>query len=297
MELKWLEDFLSIATTRSFSRSAEARNVTQSAFSRRIRSLELWLGTELLDRSTYPVTLTADGRLFRESAEEIVRLSYQSRASLGGRTDMLPREAISLTALHTLSATFVPRWLGDLRDSLGDLGSRILPENYALCVQALVEGGYDFLLTFYHPSVPVPLDPARFPFVTVGRDSLVAVADARHIAGWRRAGRLPLLQYSRGSFLGLLTSLAQGQPGAPDTFIAHVNENSMAEAMKFMALEGHGVAWLPRSLVADEIAQARLQVVAPELPMDIRLYRNGARSRAIVERVWKAAGQGYSETA
>ena len=79
MEVKWLEDFLSLAATRSFSRSAEARRVTQSAFSRRIRSLEVWLGTELLDRSTYPITLTADGRIFRETAEEVVRLVYCTR--------------------------------------------------------------------------------------------------------------------------------------------------------------------------------------------------------------------------
>lgn len=180
---------------------------------------------------------------------------------------------------------------------MGELGSRILPENYALCIQALVEGGYDFLLTFHHPSVPVPLDPARFPCVTVGHDSLVAVANSERLERWRMAGRLPLLQYSRGSFLGLLTSLAQSQPGAPDTFIAHVNENSMAEAMKFMALEGHGVAWLPHSLVENEIAKGRLQVVAPELPMEIRLYRSGARARGMVERVWQAAQQDYSESA
>ena len=296
MELKWLEDFLSIAVTRSFSRSAEARNVTQSAFSRRIRSLELWLGAELLDRSTYPVTLTDEGRAFREYAEEITRLSYQSRAALGGRGQELP-QAIALTALHTLAVTFVPRWLSGLRRNLGQIGSRILPENYALCVQALVEGGYDFLLTFHHPSIPVPLDPTRFPCATVGRDALVAVACADRIEAWRAAGRLPLLHYSRGSFLGLLTSLAQGQPGAPETYVAHVNENSMAEAMKFMALEGHGIAWLPRSLVAAEIDAGLLRVVAPELPMEIRLYRNGARSRAIVERVWQAARQDYSESA
>ena len=30
----------------------------------------------------------------------------------------------------------------------------------------------------------------------------------------------------------------------------------MAEALKFMALEGHGLAWLPRSLVARELAEA-----------------------------------------
>jgi len=40
VELKWLEDFISLARTRNFSRSAEERHVTQSAFSRRIQALE-----------------------------------------------------------------------------------------------------------------------------------------------------------------------------------------------------------------------------------------------------------------
>lgn len=297
MELKWLEDFLSIAATRSFSRSAEARNVTQSAFSRRIRSLEVWLATELLDRSTYPVSLTPDGHAFRAAAEEIVRLTYQSRASLGGRSGPLPQISVALTVLHTLSVTFLPQWLNGLRDQLGEIGSRVLPENHAICVQALVEGGYDFLLTFHHASVPIPLDPVRYPSVAVGQDGLIAVAETGRIEEWHTAGPLPLLQYSRGSFLGLLTSLAQSQPGAPQTYVAHINENSMAEAMKFMALAGHGVAWLPRSLVLSEIENGQLQIVAPELPMEIRLYRNKDRSRPVIEQIWRLAEQGYSRSA
>jgi DNA-binding transcriptional LysR family regulator len=73
----------------------------------------------------------------------------------------------------------------------------------------------------------------------------------------------------------------------------------MAEALKYMAIEGHGVAWLPRSLVAPEIAAGRLDVVAPELPMEIRLYRNADHTRPMVDRVWGAAQamrEGYSET-
>ncbi len=294
MELKWLEDFLSIATTSSFSRSAEERNITQSAFSRRIRSLELWLGADLLDRSTYPVHLTEAGRAFRESAEEIVRMFYQSRANLCGCQEAPPHASIALTALHSLSVTFVPGWLTGLHEMFGKLGSRILPENYALCMQALVDGGYDFLLTFHHPSVPVPLDPKKYPYITVGHDALNAVGSTRHLEEWRAQGRLPLLQYSRGSFLGLLSSIAQAQPGAPDTFIAHINENSMAEAMKYMALQGHGIVWLPRSLVAAEINDATLRVLAPDMPMEIRLYRNAGRSRPMVERVWQAAKAKYS---
>ena len=61
MEAKWLEDFLSVARTGSFSLSAAERHITQSAFSRRIKSLEQWVGVALIDRSSYPTRLTAAG--------------------------------------------------------------------------------------------------------------------------------------------------------------------------------------------------------------------------------------------
>lgn len=302
MEIKWLEDFLSLAATRSFSRAAELRNVTQPAFSRRIRSLEIWMGSALLDRSRYPVGLTEEGRAFLETAEEIVRQLYQARANLQGRaSDQLPPASFALTALHSLSMTFLPSWLTALRERLGPVGSRLLAENHALCVQALAEGGYDFFLTYNNVNIPVPLDPRRFPFVTVGFDHLVAVARSDRLAAWQEESEaLPLLQYSRGSFLGLLTSVAQGQAGAPKTQVVHVNENSMADVMRSMALEGHGVAWLPQMMVAEDIRAERLTIVAPAMPMEIRLYRNLERSRGVVEKVWQTAcdlAQGYAETA
>ena len=61
MDTKWLEDFVSLAETRSFSRSAQSRHVTQPAFSRRIQALEAWAGADLVDRSIYPTRLTAAG--------------------------------------------------------------------------------------------------------------------------------------------------------------------------------------------------------------------------------------------
>ena len=76
MELKWLEDFVSLARTGNFSRSAGERHITQSAFSRRIQALETWLGVALIDRSTYPTSLTPAGREFRETAEEAVRMLH-----------------------------------------------------------------------------------------------------------------------------------------------------------------------------------------------------------------------------
>lgn len=288
MELKWIEDFLSLAETRSFSRSAELRYVTQSAFSRRIRSLEVWLGTVLLDRSTYPITLTADGRQFLETAEEVVRLLTLSRAEFRNRSERSSLPVVTITALHSLCLSFLPGWLTEIRAAVGPMASRVLPENFNICIQALVEGGYDLLLTYHHPGIPIPLDPERYPYHVVGRDSLVAVVAPDRVSPDGQ-GRLPLLQYSRGSFLGRLASIAQAREGAPPTYPVHTNENSMAEALRSMALGGHGVAWLPRSLVAEEIAAGALTVVSAEMLMEIRLYRSGERGRPFLDEVWAAA--------
>ena len=77
MDTKWLEDFVSLAETRSFSRSAQLRHVTQPAFSRRIQSLETWAGVDLIDRSSYPTTLTPAGKKLYSKALELLQ-SLQS---------------------------------------------------------------------------------------------------------------------------------------------------------------------------------------------------------------------------
>lgn len=288
MDFIWLEDFLSLAATHSFSRAAEQRGVTQSAFSRRIRALEAWLGADLVSRDSHPVTLTDEGKLFRETAEEAVRMLTARRDEFRHRAHSgVPQ--IALTALHSLTVTFLPPWLMQVQGIIGPLASRVMPDNFDHCIAALTEGGYDFFLTYHHPGVEVPLGKG-FPHLVVGQDSLAAVARPGWPAAWAQDG-MPLLQYSRGSFLGTLAQIAQAQPGAPKVYVAHTNEASMAEAMKSMALQGHGVVWLPRSLIATDIAAGRLEVVAPELPMEIRLYRNAARTRALPAKVWAAAAR------
>jgi LysR family transcriptional regulator, hypochlorite-specific transcription factor HypT len=292
MELKWLEDFVSLARTGSFSRSAEERHVTQSAFSRRIQALEGWLGVSLIDRSTYPTTLTAAGREFRETAEEAVRMLHGSRTALQASVGT-SKGLVSVAALHTLALTFFPRWFRQIEARTGSLGSRLLPDDFHNCIQAVAEGGYDFLLTFYHPSVPILLDPGQFPHHVVGADSLVSVRSA---ALTEESTLLPLLSYAQNSFLGRVVTFAQAQASGPPAAFVHTNENAMAEALKFMALEGHGLAWLPRSLVARELAEGQLIATGEEVALEVRLYRNAGHRRATVAAVWEAAGVLAAET-
>ncbi len=82
MDTKWLEDFVSLAETRSFSRSAELRHVTQSAFSRRIQSLEAWAGANLIDRSSYPTTLTPAGQVMHAKALELLQFLQSAKSEM-----------------------------------------------------------------------------------------------------------------------------------------------------------------------------------------------------------------------
>ncbi|NPD70301.1 LysR family transcriptional regulator (plasmid) [Lichenicola cladoniae] len=53
MDHGWLEDFLAAADCLHFARAAERRHMTQSAMSRRIQSLETWVGVSLFSRDLH----------------------------------------------------------------------------------------------------------------------------------------------------------------------------------------------------------------------------------------------------
>jgi DNA-binding transcriptional LysR family regulator len=115
METKWLEDFVSLAETRSFSRSAQLRHVTQPAFSRRIQALEAWAGTDLVDRSSYPTRLTPAGETLYASRWRCCRRCRARApccaATLGGQ------DVVEFAVPHTLAFTFFPAWVSSLRES------------------------------------------------------------------------------------------------------------------------------------------------------------------------------------
>lgn len=288
MDLKHLEDFVSLCDTRSFSRSAIARNVTQSAFSRRIQALEVWLGAALIDRSTYPTSLTHEGRLFRETADEVLNLLRNARADTQARRQ-LSRRTISFAALHTLALSVFPEWLKAMERVLGPLKTDVLADNSHNCVQSLVEGKSDFLMTFHHDAVPLSIDPERFPFIVLGEDRLLATSLCE--AGqpiFALSGDTPLLGYGPNSFLGRMSAYAARVSNVSLT-ASHVNDNAIAEMLKAMVLAGHGVAWLPESLIRRELAAKYLFDLGADVRMEIRMYRSAERTRPSVNRLWEAA--------
>lgn len=296
MELRLLEDFLSLAQSGSFSRSADERCITQPAFSRRIKSLENWVGTPLIDRSSYPTRLTPAGEIFRTCVEDVLRRLTQTRRDIA-ELNQGDGDTISIAVLHTLSLTFVPDWLRDMVARGMTTRCRFTSDNFHSCVEMLVEGGTDLLLCFTHASAPLPLDSGRFPSITLGGDKVVPVCvpDAtgapRHPLPGTAAHPCPVLDYSRDSYLGrAIDHMCQTRRVRPR--LKRVYENSFTDALKATALAGHGTAWLPLRLVETEVAAGTLVYAGPEtwhLDTDIRLFRSSDHSRPEVETFWQHA--------
>lgn len=244
----------------------------------------------LVDRSTYPTALTDEGRAFRETAQEVLRLLENARADIHALRRP-SRQTASFAALHTLALSFFPYWLKDIETALGSLRTEVLADNAHNCIQAFVEGDSDFLLTFHHDAAPMMIDEDRFPHVVLGHDRLTLVTrtdEGRH--DFTLGNDAAYLAYGRDSFLGRLSEHAARLARLNLTPI-HVNDAAMAEALKAMVLAGHGIAWLPESLIRRELASGLLAPLGESLSMEVRLFRSAGRKRPVAERIWEVARQ------
>lgn len=296
MNLSWLDDFLALSASGNFSRAAEERHMTQPAFSRRIRALEEWLGTELFDRSGQPATLTPAGTWFRDEAlqllSRVARLPGEACAVAGAHS-----ASLRFASTHALSFTFLTGWLRELRprDDLSPI--TLVSDVLARCESMLAESKVQFLMCHAHPQASSRLQAEGFPFVSVGADQLIPLSapgpDGRplhRIEHTTSPEPLRFLGYSEESGIGRIlrevnASFFERVP------VQHVFKAHLASALRTMALDGAGMAWLPLTLVQEDLAAGRLVDAGAQrwrIEMEIRLYRDKAPLGPYGEDLWAA---------
>lgn len=293
MQLKWIEDLLAIAHTRSFSRAAELRFVTQSALSRRVKSLEDWVGVELVNRGTYPVELTPAGRRFCELSQDSVSALNELRSQLREEARM-PGRSIQITAGHTLSLTFLPKWLKQFHQRSGNFNARVVAANVHDAVVALAEGSCDLMIGYHHPLVPIMLDDDKFVSLTLGFEEFIPVcaADAHGQPQFALPGTarqpLPYLAYTATTFMGRVVDLILNNADGP-YHLRSCYEADMAMLLTNMVAEGYGLAWLPISAVSDELASGKLVRAGGDhwsVQLEIRSYRAIANKNPTMQELW-----------
>jgi DNA-binding transcriptional LysR family regulator len=186
--------------------------------------------------------------------------------------------------------------------------SRLIALNVHDAVMRLVEGSCDLLIAYHHPSQPFQFDSARYEMVSLGQEVVApyAKADANGQPQFQLPGRqdtpLPYLGYAPGAYLGLVVEAMLKDAGAA-MHLERVYETDMAEGLKAMALEGHGIAFLPQSAIRKELRAKRLvSAAAPNSPelevkLEIRAYRERSMGKDVrgTDKAPKSAAQALWE--
>jgi DNA-binding transcriptional LysR family regulator len=266
MDLNWLQDFISLENTRSFTQAGHQRHITQSALSRRIKALEEWLETPLIDRTRYPIQLTPAGDTFLPLARLLITQLQQTREGIRQSATSGDR-VFRIAAPHSIASNHLARRLAQLYRDDPTLQARVFSDNVAMCFDLLSQGVCEFLINYRYQPISMTLDPDRFISVDIGQEKLMPVAESAVARenGWCFPGSpeatLPLLTYGTESFLGAVVShiIGSGSARGPERlWLRTRHTDALAEAVKGMCVSGAGIAWLPESMVSSDLRSGRL---------------------------------------
>lgn len=292
MDIGWLQDFLTLADVRNFTKAAEKRNSSQAAFSRRVQALETWLGVSLVDRSIFPIELTPEGERFREHASDVLGQILDARISIS-QGSVSRHDHISLAMPHALATSRFVGWWDSWSQGLS-LTCNVLPGNVGDAVNAMISGAADILIYYHNPQQPIHLDAQRYEQVRIGWETLRPYA-ARELVETQSVSLppvwanqpVPLLMYGAESYLARMVDLILE---ARSSKIRKVRNgmSDMSEVLRELAIAGHGIAWIPDSLI-DATRAEKLCVVGDEswsMQLAIMAYRDRSRDKAAVHRLW-----------
>jgi DNA-binding transcriptional LysR family regulator len=231
-----------------------------------------------------------------EQALEMLQTLQSARTMLRAHSSTA-QDVIEFAMPHTLAFTFFPGWLSSLAEPFGPVKSRVTALNVHDAVMRLTQGGCDLLIAFHHPAQPLQLDPKRYEMLPLGRETMAPyvkpTAQGAPMFALPASGSAPqpYLAYAPGAYLAGVAEHVIKQSPTP-LHLERVYETDMSEGLKAMALEGHGIAFLPASAVRQELRQNKLVPAMPglEASIDIRVYRERSQpGQAVgaVEPLWQ----------
>lgn len=294
MEINWLKDFLALNVEGNFRIAAQLRAVSQPAFSRRIQALEAWIGAPLIDRSTQPSQLTNSGKLFLPVAQKIVGLAEAGKLDIQQNIQE-DKERMTFATTSSLAQIFVPGWLKNLLPLI-DTNQFVVKTEFDRIndyFAAVEENAVDFFVCYEDPKHRLNVDTEIFAALNLGCETLIPVVSAQ-IDG------TPLwwLPEDAEKPIPCLHTLSK-RTSSPirrhmiSSYAGHkfksVYESSIAPTLKAMAIEGFGLAWIPRAHIIDELASGKLVRAGnadDEIGVDITIYRSLKHNEPRVEKFW-----------
>lgn len=287
MDIRWFEGLISVAETRSFTRSAGMQNVSVSGLSRRIQSLENWAGADLFDRSGDSPSLTPAGKLLLPQAIDTVRSIRSTRRAIMEMTNPSQQE-IKIAAPHIMSAVFFSWWLSAVSEELKSPRIAITSANLPECFCMLKSGDVDIVACLNNDSESIVRracdDKAlnSLEKLCVGTEEMLAVVRNDLIGS-----EFPMLTFQSDCSLNWAVEDHFHKIAVPSNTLASA---SLADGLKAMVKGGYGASWLPRRIIENELTSGEfvaLSQTSQNIILSIELYKRPAKGSQLIEKLWK----------
>ncbi|HWI52523.1 MAG TPA: LysR family transcriptional regulator [Symbiobacteriaceae bacterium] len=272
--MQHLITFCKVVEEGSFTRAAQALNLTQPSVTKQIGALEDHLQLPLFTRQGKQTRPTPAGELVYEYARQIHHLVSQCESAVGELRS--PGSGhVTIGCVHTIGMFTLPEVLAEFARQNPRVKLNVKTGNNIEAVTMLLHGEVDLGIT------TTPQVHERLDSHPLFEDPLLVVASPEYAADLpaqltlEDLARLPMVAYVRGARFRMTTDSLLEQVGVSPNVVMEFDNH---EAIKTMVRLGFGVAMEPLTAVRQDLEAGVLKVLnVPGLP-------KGSRTTSLVLR-------------
>lgn len=160
MEIRVLRYFLAVAREGSITGAANSLHVTQPTLSRQMKELEEELGHQLLIRGAHNVTLTPEGMILRQRAEEIVSMAEKTKSELSSMKGHV-RGDVYIGGGETQAMRLIAEVIAELQKEYPEIRYHLHSGNAEDVTERLDKGLLDFGVLIQ------PTDISKYNFISI----------------------------------------------------------------------------------------------------------------------------------
>lgn len=258
-EIESIRVFLAVAEQASFAGAARQLGLTPASVTRSIAGLEDRLGVQLLVRTTRQVSLTSAGAVYAarvaplaQGLSEAAEETREAQGITSGRIRISAPISLGLKVLPAVLSQFAALY-PDTRVALGlsDSFVDIVDEDYDLAIR--VSGPPSDKSTIWRKICKVARVLVASPDYLAGNGTPQSPEDLTRFCclGYRTDARVETWELSRGP--SHRAHKARGRFSANN-----------GDLLARLAMQGEGIALLPRFIVEDDLKAGRLTQVLPD---------------------------------
>lgn len=252
--LQQLITFCTVVDEGGFTRAAELLDMSQPAVSKQVKTLEERIGAALFVRAGRKVALTPAGEVVYAHAKRVIHTIEEMHGALSALA--VPGSGrLFIGAVPTVAVFTLPDLLGAFARQYPLVTVHVRTGAIDDVVQMVLRSEIDVGL------VTIPVTHELLETTPLFRDRIVLVAHpetpwaARRVVQPAELAGMPMIAYERASKFRRYVDASFDAAGiTPDVIM----EFDSHEAVKAMVLAGLGVAMMPSSVVARDLAQGRL---------------------------------------